>query len=221
MAIYRFRVTFEDQDDVTRDIEIRSTQTFEDLHHGIHSAIGFDASKQASFYLSDDHWTKGQEFTNRELKESEKENIFAFRKSRLCDYISDPHQKIYYIFDPEAQWAFRVEMIKIVPSEELNASYPRCIKLTGEAPKQYGTIAGGPLPVPEDFDPDDLLDEDDDIEDDESENETGDELVATSEDVSDMGELDTNEASGEEESDEFQSSDNEMQGEDMQDNEEY
>ena len=73
MAIYRFRVTFEDQDDVTRDIEIRSTQTFEDLHHGIHSAIGFDASKQASFYLSDDHWTKGQEFTNRELKENEKE----------------------------------------------------------------------------------------------------------------------------------------------------
>ena len=140
MAIYRFRVTFEDQDDVARDIEIRSTQTFEDLHHGIHSAIGFDASKQASFYLSDDHWTKGQEFTNRELKESEKENIFAFRKSRLCDYISDPHQKIYYIFDPEAQWAFLIEMIKIVPSEELNASYPRCIKINGEAPKQYGTL---------------------------------------------------------------------------------
>ena len=107
-------------------------------------------------------------FRSRELKENEKENIFAFRKSRLCDYISDPHQKIYYIFDPEAQWAFRIEMIKIVPSEELNASYPRCIKINGEAPKQYGNIAGAPLPVPEDFDPDDLLDDDDDIEDDES-----------------------------------------------------
>src|SRR5437762_2397 len=46
MATYRFRVTFEDYDDVTRDIEIRSTQTFEEFHHAIQNAIGFDASKQ-------------------------------------------------------------------------------------------------------------------------------------------------------------------------------
>ena len=71
MATYRFRATFEDFDDITRDIEIRSTQSFEDLHQAIHSAIGFDASKPASFYLSDDNWKKGKEFTTRVLNEEE------------------------------------------------------------------------------------------------------------------------------------------------------
>jgi predicted double-glycine peptidase len=32
MALYRFRVTFEDYDDVMREIDVKSNQTFEDLH---------------------------------------------------------------------------------------------------------------------------------------------------------------------------------------------
>src|SRR5205085_8708558 len=100
MATYRFRVTFEDYDDVTRDIEIRSTQTFEEFHHAIQNAIGFDASKPASFYISDDNWKKGKEITTRNLSEEESEKIASVKNSRLCDFIVDPHQKFYYVFDP-------------------------------------------------------------------------------------------------------------------------
>ena len=64
MATYRFRVTFEDFDDITRDIEIRSTQTFEEFHYAIQNAIGFDASKPTSFFLSDDNCKKGKEMKN-------------------------------------------------------------------------------------------------------------------------------------------------------------
>jgi hypothetical protein len=152
MATYRFRITFEDHDDVSRDIEIRSTQTFDDLHHAIHSSIGFDASKPASFYMSDDNWKKGKEITTRELSEEEAETINSVRKARLCDYIIDPHQKIYYIFDFTTPWTFRIELIKINRDEDVNASYPRCLKATGEAPKQYQTVNIATLPVPEDFD---------------------------------------------------------------------
>jgi hypothetical protein len=128
MATYRFRITFEDHDDVSRDIEIRSTQTFDDLHHAIHSSIGFDASKPASFYMSDDNWKKGKEITTRELSEEEAETINSVRKARLCDYIIDPHQKIYYIFDFTTPWTFRIELIKINRDEDVNASYPIFIK---------------------------------------------------------------------------------------------
>src|SRR6266478_5840467 len=119
MAVYRFRITFEDHDDVSRDIEIRSTQTFEDLHHSIHGFIGFDGSKAASFYLSDDNWKKGTEVTSRELKGAEKSKVKTMRYSKLSDSIADPHQKIYYIFDPAVQWAFRIELIKILVNEEI------------------------------------------------------------------------------------------------------
>jgi len=168
MAVYRFRVTFEDHDEVSRDIEIRSVQTLDDFHHAIHSFIGFDASKPASFYLSDDNWKKGKEFTTRELNGDDKERAMTMRSTRLADIIADPHQKIYYIFDPVAQWAFRIELIKIMVNEEAGAAYPRCVKSLGEAPKQYG-IPVGAIPPPEDVEelPEEILMEE------ESETETG------------------------------------------------
>jgi len=152
MAVYRFRVTFEDFDDVHRDIEIKSTQTFEDLHQAIHTAIGFDGAKPASFYMSDDYWKKGKEITTRDLKEEEKETVTTMKKSRLCDFIADPHQKIYYVFDFSSMWSFHVELIKIIVNEEMGASYPRCVKVSGEAPKQFGITNLGAVPEPEDFD---------------------------------------------------------------------
>ncbi len=152
MAVYKFRITFEDYDDVSRDIEIKATQTFEDLHYAIHSYIGFDASKDASFFMSDDYWKKGKEITSRDLKGDDKTTVAAFRNSRLCDFIIDPHQKIYYIFDLQEKWTFRIELIKILTTEDNSSSYPKCVRTIGEAPKQYPPIPGAALPLPEDFD---------------------------------------------------------------------
>ena len=152
MAVYRFRVTFEDYDDVTRDIEIKATQTFEDLHYAIHSYIGFDASKNASFFMSDDYWKKGKEISNRDLKGEDKTSVATLRNARLCDFIIDPHQKIYYLFDPQDKWTFRIELIKILTSEDNNTPYPKCVRVIGEAPKQYPPAPGAVLPQPEDFD---------------------------------------------------------------------
>src|SRR5262249_18722979 len=152
MAVYRFKVAFEDFDDIQRTIEIRSTQNFDDFHHAIHNAIGFDAAHPASFYMSDDYWKKGKEITTRDLKEEEQGKIFFMKNARLCDFIADPHQKIYYVFDFNAMWTFRIELVKIVPDEEIGINYPRCIKVAGEAPKQYGVTNLGVIPDPEDFD---------------------------------------------------------------------
>ncbi len=173
MATYRFRVTFEDYDDVTRDIEIRSTQTFEELHYAIQNAIGFDASKPTSFYLSDDNWKKGKELTTRDLGNYENEKASPVRNSRLCDFIIDPHQKIYYLFDPVSVWTFRIELVKINREEEPGVTYPRVIKSSGEAPKQYPVTNIAALPVPEDFD----LTLDDDLDEEEETAEADDLLV--------------------------------------------
>jgi hypothetical protein len=221
MAIYRFRVTFEDYDDVYRDIEVRSNQTFEDLHHAIQSAIGFDASKPASFYMSNDNWTKGREITSRELSEEQAAQIASLRKARLCDYIADPHQKIYYLFDFSSKWAFHTELTKISKTEEPGADYPRCIKSAGEAPKQYGINQAGPLPVPEDFDPDvdDMLLDEDEDEPNDIESETD---VATEDEAKTIGDI-QNESDMEdsESDDEFETADGDMMEEDGQDNDEF
>lgn len=139
MAVYKFRITFEEFDDVSRDIEIKSTQNFSDLHHAIQEAVKFDNKHDASFYMSDDYWTKGQEISLNKKKKS-KEIIPLMSKSRICDFIIDPHQKFYYVFDNELQWAFHVELIKILLDEDPNAAYPRVVRTVNDAPKQYTPI---------------------------------------------------------------------------------
>src|SRR4051812_14363312 len=96
--VYKFRVSFEDHEDVSRDIEIKPEQTFEDLHLCIQSAIGFDGSKPASFFMSNDYWVKGREISTESRINKNGEKAALMRKARLCDFIVDPHQKIYYEF---------------------------------------------------------------------------------------------------------------------------
>src|SRR6185369_7644366 len=148
MAVYKFRVTFEDYDHVSRDVEMRSVQTFEEFHRAIQDSIGFDAIKPASFFLTDNNWLKGQEITNVAPVKDNRE-IPLMEDSRLCDYIIDPHQRIYYMYDfvgkNLATWTFYIELIKIL-KESKGVVYPVCSRKAGDAPKQYG-FSGVEKPV--------------------------------------------------------------------------
>lgn len=151
--VYRFRVTHEDHEDVYRDIEIKSSQSFLDLHTAIQQAIGFDNSKSATFYTSDDYWRKEDEISienasGEKIKKIKKEE--PKRKKTIADQVNDPHQKFIYVFDPEVEWMFLIELIKIIP-ENKTSLYPQCIKSVGTAPKQY-KITTPPPPVPEEED---------------------------------------------------------------------
>jgi hypothetical protein len=156
MAVYRFKVTFEDNEDVYREIEIKSAQNFEDFHNTIVQSIGFDNQHDASFFISDDYWRKGEEIR---LKQAEGKR--QMNKCKMALLIDDPHQKFVYIYDPKAHWTFLVELLKIVP-DDVKASYPKIAKTVGEAPKQH--IATNVVPVVDE----DEFDEDEPHSDDEA-----------------------------------------------------
>jgi hypothetical protein len=103
MAVYKFKVSFEEYEDIYRVIEIKSPQTFLDLHKAILDSIGFDQKQLASFYMSTDSWKRGQEITLEDMSDDEDEDpskkIPIMKKAQLQDYIDDPHQKIIYIYD--------------------------------------------------------------------------------------------------------------------------
>lgn len=160
MAVYRFRVTFEDQDDVYREVEIRANQTFEDLHYALLQAINFDTQHEASFFMSDDFWRKGQEITLNPKPVDEDEDVprlkrkapaKAMKQSKLAAFIEDPHQKIVYVYDFKANWILYLELVKIL-AEDAKTTYPRCIKSVGPAPKQYKVATPPPTAAIEEDD---------------------------------------------------------------------
>jgi hypothetical protein len=154
MALYRFRITFEDYDDVIREIDVKSNQTFEDLHRAIHQSTGYNPEYSSSFYISNDQWIKGEEITFMPNQKRKDRGVALMDKVKLLSYIDDPHQKFYYTFNFDRPFDFHVELMKIILDDAPGVSYPAVIKSVGEAPKQFGNIITpvATPPIGDDFD---------------------------------------------------------------------
>jgi hypothetical protein len=154
MALYRFRVTFEDYDEVIREIDVKSNQTFHDLHQAIHKSTGYNPEFSSSFYVSNDQWTKGEEITFMPNKRRIERGVKLMDKVKLSSFIDDPHQKFYYTFNFDRPFDFHVELMKIILNETAGVDYPAVIRSVGEAPKQFGNVFNPATlpPVTEEFD---------------------------------------------------------------------
>jgi len=158
MALYRFRVTFEDYDDVTREIDVKSNQTFEDLHRAIHQSTGYNPEYPSSFYISNDQWMKGEEITYLPNQRRIDRGVSLMEKVKLSSFIDDPHQKFYYTFNFDRPFDFHVELMKIILDDAPGVTYPAVIKSVGEAPKQFGNVFN-PTALPAESEEFDFLNE--------------------------------------------------------------
>ena len=135
MALFRFRVSFEEDDEVVRIFEMKSSQNLEDMLFAILKFVEFDSRHNASLFLSDDYWKRGREFIF--LPEAGKEEVSLFAATRLSTLINDPHQKMVLVYDLEQEWTFLIELIGLSPKEDAKKEYPLLIRGEGKAPKQY------------------------------------------------------------------------------------
>jgi|SRR5690606_8200567 len=137
MAIYRFRISFEDYDDVIREIDILPKQTFLDLHQALHAATGYQVELPSSFYVSNDRWKKGAEIAYMPNAQKKSQGVALMEESKLNRFIDDPHQKFYYVYNFERPLDFHVQLIKILKEEE-GKNYPVLFKSIGQVPKLPG-----------------------------------------------------------------------------------
>ena len=99
MAVLKFRAYFEDDDSVYRDIVIKHTQTFADLHAAILKAFEFDNKHQATFYRSNDTWKRGREITFEKYDKLYQAEPLLMAETPIGTEIKDPNQKFIYTYD--------------------------------------------------------------------------------------------------------------------------
>jgi hypothetical protein len=58
MAVLKFRIYWEDDDSVYRDLAIKHTQSFLELHQAILKSFDFDNKHHATFFRSNDNWQR-------------------------------------------------------------------------------------------------------------------------------------------------------------------
>jgi hypothetical protein len=139
MAVLKFRAYYEDDDSVYRDIVIKHTQTFADLHNAILKAYEFDNKHQATFYRSNDNWQRGREISLEKYDKQYKAEPLMMAETTIGSEIKDPNQKFIYTYDFAKGWTFLVELINVSKEESSKITYPSTARSEGIAPPQYGT----------------------------------------------------------------------------------
>ncbi|MCB0445507.1 MAG: hypothetical protein KDC68_07645 [Gelidibacter sp.] len=132
--IYRFRIILDHdtEDDIFRDLEIRETDTLEDLHNSITQAFGFDGIEMASFYLSDESWNQGEEISMFDTSEGT-ESVRLMNETTINDVIHEMQPKLIYVYDFFNMWTFFVELAEIVDEAE-GTDYPNLMFVHGQIP---------------------------------------------------------------------------------------
>ncbi len=139
MAILRFRTYWEEDESIYRDVAIRHTHTFFDLHEAILKSYEFDNKHKATFYRSNDSWQRGREISLEKYDKPYPAEPLIMSEVPINTEIKGPNQKFIYEYDFNKNWHFMVELINVDKDENKKLTYPCCIRTEGIAPSQYGT----------------------------------------------------------------------------------
>ncbi len=141
MAILKFRVYWEEDDAIYRDILVKHTQSFIDLHQIILKAFEFDQIHGATFYRSNDTWKRGREISKEVYEKEYVAPPLLMSETAIGTEIIDTNQHFIYVYDFAKAWTFLIELIQVIKNADadMDLEYPVVSRVEGVGPMQYGS----------------------------------------------------------------------------------
>ncbi len=131
-GVYAFKVKFKWAKSIYRVIELRSTQTLDDLHLAIQQAIHWDNDHLYSFFMNGITHDERYRFSCP----YEEDHPPWTHEALLGELGLVKRHKFLYYFDYGDDHEFEIEVTDIRPTAE-RRQYPRVVGGHGEAPEQY------------------------------------------------------------------------------------
>lgn len=141
MAILKFRVYWEEEDAIYRDVLVKHTQHFSDFHQIILKAFEFDQKHDATFFRSNEKWQRGREISKEVYQKEYPVAPLLMDETTIGSEIMDTNQHFIYLYDFNKAWTFLVELIQVIKNADadMNLEYPFISRVEGVGPMQYGT----------------------------------------------------------------------------------
>jgi hypothetical protein len=141
MAVLKFRVYWEEDDAIYRDVLVKHTQNFQDLHLIILKAFEFDQKHDATFYRSNDTWQRGREISKEVYDRPYKVPPLLMAETAISTEIIDTNQHFIYEYDFVKSWSFLIALIQVIKNADadMTIEYPLVSRVEGVGPMQYGT----------------------------------------------------------------------------------
>lgn len=138
MPLFKFRVYWEEDDNIYRDIVLKSGQTFGEFQEAILKAFEFKIPFPATFYESNDNWARDRAISSEVTVNKKGAPALAMVKTPVSALVDDPGKKFVYVFDPDKKWTFLIALIGLEKEEDPKIVYPLLAKSEGIAPAQSG-----------------------------------------------------------------------------------
>jgi hypothetical protein len=141
MAILKFRVYWEEEDAIYRDVLVKHTQHFSDFHQIILKAFEFDQKHEATFFRSNEKWQRGREISKEVYQKEYPVAPLLMDETTIGSEIMDTNQHFIYLYDFNKSWTFLVELIQVIKNADadMTLEYPVISRVEGVGPMQYGT----------------------------------------------------------------------------------
>ena len=141
MAFLKFRVYWEEDDAIYRDVIVKHTQNFTELNNIILKAFEFDQKHDATFFRSNDIWKRGREISKAVYEKEYVAPPLLMEETTIGSEIIDTNQHFIYLYDFVKSWTFLIELIQVIKNADADISleYPIVSRTEGVGPMQYGT----------------------------------------------------------------------------------
>jgi hypothetical protein len=141
MAFLKFRIYWEEDDAIYRDVVVKHTQNFTELNDIILKAFEFDQKHDATFFRSNDIWKRGREISKAVYEKEYIAPPLLMEETTIGSEIIDTNQHFIFLYDFVKSWTFLIELIQVIKNADANMSleYPIISRIEGVGPMQYGT----------------------------------------------------------------------------------
>jgi len=141
MAFLKFRVYWEEDDAIYRDVVVKHTQNFTELNNIILKAFEFDQKHDATFFRSNDIWKRGREISKAVYEKEYISPPLLMEETTIGSEIIDTNQHFIYLYDFAKSWTFLIELIQVIKNADadMKLEYPMVSRMEGVGPMQYGT----------------------------------------------------------------------------------
>jgi len=141
MAFLKFRVYWEEDDAIYRDVIVKHTQNFTALNDIILNAFEFDQKHDATFFRSNDIWKRGREISKAVYEKEYVAPPLLMEETTIGSEIIDTNQHFIFLYDFVKSWTFLIELIQVIKNADadMTLEYPIVSRTEGVGPMQYGT----------------------------------------------------------------------------------
>ncbi|HRP88781.1 MAG TPA: hypothetical protein PKX92_01955 [Edaphocola sp.] len=135
MPVFKFKISWLDDDNITRSIAITNGQSFLQFHQSILTAFEFEKKESpAVFFESNDKHMKGRAISSEVLVNKKDAPALSMLKTTVAALVDVPDKKFIYEYNAVKHWGFFVELIGIEKEIDEQKDYPYCFFKEGISP---------------------------------------------------------------------------------------